>query len=165
MKKIKELFKKWFRKKNSETIKEVIELAVMPCPIVHPFDLMETLGITITFQTRKPIVINSEDILLFAVYDDKENFVGSFFCVEEEGKYFGNIVGTNKIIACEKDTFVFKKTDEIIYPMRKGYKLTAQFVYPEIIPQAYKNNNIVVHQFTEENTMLQALDYCLSYTE
>ena len=164
MKKLKELFNKLFRRKNSET--EVIKLGELPALIVHPFDLMQTLGITIAYKTAKPVQINSDDILQFALYDtEKDEFVGTFFCIERNDRYFGNIIGSNDIITCGKKAFRFEKTDKVIYPMGGHYTLAARFKSPEIFPVAFLKKDIVVHKFIEENTITQAFDYCLSFTD
>ena len=164
MKKLKELFNKLFRKKNDET--EVSKLGELPALIVHPFDLLQTLGIVIAYKTAKPVQICSDDILQFALYGtEKDEFIGTFFCVEREGRYFGNIIGSSDIITCGKNAFRFEETDKIIYPMGGNYTLSAIFKSPEIFPAAFLKKDVVVHKFIEENTITQAFDYCLSFLD
>lgn len=164
MEKLKNFFKKLFCKKNSEKGLAVI-LCELTALIVHPFDLMESLGIAIAYNTKKPVAINSEELLQFALYDNRDEFIGTFFGVEREGLYFGNIIGSDEIIAFDRETFKPKATDEIVYPMAKDYTLVAKFKSPEIFPTEFRHNSIVVHKFDEETTICQAIDYALAYKE
>ena len=142
-----------------------VVLSELPALIVHPFDLMESLGIAIAYNTKKPVAINSDELLQFALYDNQDKFIGTFFGVEREGRYFGNIIGSDEIIAFGKETFKLKATDEIVYPMRKDYTLVAKFKSPEIFPLEFRHNSISVHNFDEEATISQAIDYALACTE
>ena len=164
MKKLKELFKKLFHKKNNETGKVTV-LCKLPTLAVHPFDLMENLGIAIVYNTKQPVAINSDELLQFALYDEQNNFLGTFFGVEREERLYGNIIGTDEIIACDKKSFTFKITDEVIYPMGNNYSLAAKFKSPEIFPTEFRHKDISVHKFDEETTVYQAFDYALAYTE
>ncbi|MBP5398852.1 MAG: hypothetical protein J6Y53_00355 [Alphaproteobacteria bacterium] len=165
MKKIKAIFEKWFHKKETK----VTTLGELPDLIVHPFDLLKTLGIALAHKTGKPIKISSDELLQFALYDKKDNFVGTFFCIERKKRYFGNIIGSADIISCGKKAFRFEETDKIIYPMgnRMGvnYTLSAIFKSPHVIPIAFLRKDVVVRKFLKENTINQAIDYCLSFMD
>ncbi len=164
MKKIKELFKKLFHKKNIETETGITKLGDLPALIVHPFDLLKTLGIAIAHKTGQPVKISSDELLQFALYSkEKDEFVGTFFCVERDEQYYGNIIGSNEVIACNKTAFRFEETDKIIYPMGGNYTLSAVFKSPKIYPIAFLHGKVTIRTFDEETTMTQALDYAIEY--
>ena len=140
-------------------------LCKLPALIVHPFDLMESLGIAIAYNTKNPVAIDSNQLLQFALYDKQDEFIGTFFGVEREGHCYGNIIGSDEIIAFDRETFKPKVTDEIVYPMAKDYTLIAKFKSPEIFPIEFRHNKITVKEFDEETTICQAIDYALAYKE
>ncbi len=164
MKKLKELFSRLFHKKNNETGKVTV-LYEMSTLAVHPFELMQALGIAIVYNTKQPVAINSDELLQFALYDEQNNFLGTFFGVEREGRLYGNIIGTDEIIVCDRKSFTFKITDEIVYPIGKNNTLVAKFKSPEIFPTEFRHNNTLVHKFDEETTIYQALECAIAYNE
>jgi len=168
MKKLKNFFKKLFCKQNSKTeteteTKTVTVLCKLPSLIVHPFDLIENLAIAVVYNTKKPVVVNSDELMQFALYDNQDKFIGTFFCVERDEQYYGNIIGSNEVIACSKTAFRFEETDKIIYPMGGNYTLSAVFKSPEIYPIAFLHGKVTIRTFDEETTMTQALDYAIEY--
>lgn len=170
MKKLKNFFKKLFCKQNSKTetkteTETVTVLCKLPSLIVHPFDLIENLAIAVVYNTKKPVVVNNDELMQFALYDNQDKFIGTFFGIESDGLCYGNIIGSDEIIACDKKSFKFEITNKIVYPMNKGYTLVAKFKSPEIFPIEFRHNNISVHKFDEETTICQAIEYALAYTE
>lgn len=95
-------------------------LLKMQCGVVHPYDLKEPLLMAIVSRTLLPAWANVTDIKLYSLYDrDNNSFVGSFYALEREDGFYGNIVGSPEIWFLEKDAFIYKKTKELFVPLEK----------------------------------------------
>ncbi len=91
--------------------------------VVHPADLMHPLCMAMAWHTKKPVAASIGDIRLYAVYDlGDDSFLGSFYALEHDGMYYGNIVGSLKIFTCKTDAFRFEETDELFVPLRNDGK-------------------------------------------
>ncbi|MCM1322640.1 MAG: hypothetical protein NC218_00460 [Acetobacter sp.] len=94
-------------------------LLEMPYNIVHPADLMESLLMAMAYQTKEPVCSSVKDIKLFSLYD-RENgaFLGSFYALERNGLFYGNIVGSSQIFSCTTKMFRMDETDKLFAPLK-----------------------------------------------
>lgn len=97
---------------------EVQALLEMPVAVVYPDNLMESLAIAMVLDSKEAITLSVSDIKLYKIYDVKSgSFLGSFYAIERNGRYYGNIVGSTQIISCDKSAFRFEKSDEVYVPL------------------------------------------------
>lgn len=102
--------------KLNEGVRVLME---MPYNIVHPANLMESLLMAIAYQAREPVCCSVKDIVLYSIYDHETGaFLGSFYALEHDGLFYGNIVGSAQIFSCSKTAFRFEKTDMLYAPLR-----------------------------------------------
>ncbi|MBP3547025.1 MAG: hypothetical protein J6K16_07885 [Alphaproteobacteria bacterium] len=86
--------------------------------VIYPADVVEELGVAICLDNQKEVCLNSNDIKLYDMFRiDNSGFVGSFYAFEYADKYYGYIVGDNRIISCLKTSFIFKETDKMTIPL------------------------------------------------
>lgn len=139
--------------------------------IIHPADMMEELAISIALSGKKAVSCNLKEIHLFDMSFLNGEFIGSFYALENGGLYYGNIVGQNDIIVCEKNAFSFVETERVIVPLRK----TKSLVYA-LVCSYTKENGLLKPQkfgsfrhdtfetelknFTENISAKEALEYC-----
>lgn len=134
------MLKGWFSSKKEVDLVEktlppkgeVRVLMEMPYNVVHPGDLMEPLLMAISTRTLQPVGANVTDIKLYSLYDRDDNtFIGSFYALERDGGFYGNLVGSSKICFLEKDAFKYKKTEELVVPLenKAGKRLVLICVY------------------------------------
>lgn len=93
-------------------------LLEMPHNIVHPADLMESLLMAISYQTRGAVCCSVKDIELYNMFDQDDSFLGSFYALNHEGVFYGNIVGSPQVFSCAPDAFRFEKTNLLYAPLR-----------------------------------------------
>lgn len=93
-------------------------LGEMPHCIVHPADLMEWMLMMIAYQTKDPAFCSIGDIKLYSLYN-RENgaFQGSFYALEWEGLFYGNIVGSPQVFSCSAKAFRMEETDKLFAPL------------------------------------------------
>lgn len=88
-----------------------------------PIDLLEPLGIAIAMDSKEAFIISIDKIKLYDMYDaEEDSFLGSFYAVEHNGKYYGNIVGSRQIISCNPKAFRFVETQDVIVPLHNDEK-------------------------------------------
>ncbi|MCI5543964.1 MAG: hypothetical protein MR368_00625 [Azospirillum sp.] len=181
--KLSSLFKKkavsqeWQKSNQDTTVKEKHPGMVKTCLrlsklVVHPSDMLEELSIAFVTDCRKSIIFSAAEIRLFDMFD-KNEFIGSFYALERNGFYYGNIVGRKEIVACEVDAFTFVETNRVVFPLAYKGQLLQAFVYAydrkngKLTPLFFgdfENGTCkeILHDFSPEDSVKQAFDYCKS---
>lgn len=129
LEKLKRIFRK--RKKqpsangnpNSEkTSKVLLKLEHL---VLYPHDLMESFGCAIALDTLKPAMLSVRNIQLYKLYSPNGNkFIGSCYAFLQDGKYYGNIIGSDEVFVCRKDAYRFVKTEVLYAPLRYTGNIT-----------------------------------------
>lgn len=139
--------------------------------IIHPCDMMEKLGITIARETLTDIALNLNEITLFDMFNFAGDFIGSFYAFKYNDLYFGNIVGSNEIIACETDAFKFVQTDMLkipfkiqeqnLYALLCKYNVKTGSMFP-VLWGRFDNGtlNKELHAFPQNTSMNDAITFC-----
>lgn len=116
-------FKKFFcfLKPKDEFDAEIERLLETCHSVVTPSDLFAGVGLAIILYTGEITEISSNEIKLYALRNKKDNsFLGSFYAIKQNGRYFGSFVGTDSVITCMPDAFLFKETDKVYVPLKKN---------------------------------------------
>lgn len=90
----------------------------MPQCIVHPADLMQSLGMAMAYVLREGVYFSVSDIKLFELRDrETKAFLGSCYAMCYKGLYYANVIGGTEVFSCESDAFDFKPTEELLAPV------------------------------------------------
>lgn len=114
--------KKFFcrQSKDEELEKRFERILETCCSVITPSDLFAGVGLAIILHTAKMVEISLDEIKLYALRDKKSKaFLGSFYAVKHDGLYYGSFVGTDSIVVCAPDAFLFKETDKVYVPLKK----------------------------------------------
>lgn len=156
----------------------VQQILNLPEAYIHPKDFMEELSVAIVMDTGKPLQLSSPEIKLYQLNDVRNgNFLGSFYGVMREGKYYGYHLGSKHIISCSPQAFVFKETEQLTVPLAQMkdsvYVLICQYTCDNgrLIPQRFGELTIdgqekaILHTFEEGTTVGGAFKYCRTHIE
>ena len=138
------------------------QILSLPEAYIHPKDFMEELSIAIVMDTGKPLHLSSPEIKLYQLNDVRDgNFLGSFYGVMREGKYYGYHLGSKHIISCSPQAFVFKETEQLTVPLAQMkdsvYVLICQYTCDNgrLIPQ----QKLVVYDLSQATVISQSSGY------
>ena len=160
---------------KSEEIGIVQKLVSLSSSGIHPSDFMEELSIGLAFDISGPISFSSCDIKLYSLISlDHGGFIGSFYGLFKEGKYYGYIVGGPDIICCYPTAFKFEETDELFIPLVRrgedGYALIGRYNrfqgslkplrFIKVREPIYAHQECILHHFEENQSMSDAIKYC-----
>lgn len=160
---------KLLEEKTEDKTEQVKVLMEMSYTVFHPADVMESLLMAMVLQTKAPAAASVKDIKLYSLYDCKDGFfVGSFYALKHNGRFFGNIVGNRQIISCSERAFRFERTDELTIPLeykdKKLWTLAGKYqaqrgqVSINSLRQMDENTQqgIVVHKFAAGTSFSEA---------
>lgn len=168
MKFLSRLTGRFFKKKHPGMVRTCIHMSQN---IIHPCNMMEELGIAVATDTREAVAYNSDEIILFDMFDFGGDFIGSFYALKRNGLYYGNIVGRREIVACETDAFRFVKTDLLKIPFMQ----TEQTLHAMLCRYNTKTGSISpilfgifeagklakeLHRFSPETPLREAMEHC-----
>ncbi|MBP3687218.1 MAG: hypothetical protein J6J35_02505 [Alphaproteobacteria bacterium] len=156
------IFRKIFKKKSSvqteeqalqvEDEQKIRVLLEMENCVLCPIDLLEPLSIAVVMDSKKAFMISVDKIKLYAMYDAEEDtFLGSFYAVKRNGKYYGNIVGSWQIVSCRPTAFRFVKTDEVVAPLRNDEKS----VFALVCRYVQKSGELMVERLEKKDISTQ----------
>lgn len=160
---------------KSDEIGMVQKLLSVPSAGIHPADFMEELSLAIVLDFSGPVSLSSTDVRLYNLISlDHGGFVGSFYGVFKEGKYYGYIVGGPDIICCYPTAFKFEKTDELFIPLVRrgedGYALIGKYNrfqgslkplrFVKVKEPISIGQEQVLHSFSKDSKMSEAIKYC-----
>lgn len=160
---------------KSDEIGMVQKLIGLPEAGIHPADFMEELSIALAMDTDGPMSLSSTDIKLYNLISlDHGSFVGSFYGIFKEGKYYGYIVGGPDIICCYPTAFKFEETDELFIPLKRkganGYALICHYIrqkgslkpkrFIKVKEPVKIGNEQVLHTFAEDCSLRAAMSFC-----
>ncbi len=160
---------------KSDEIGMVQKLLSVPSAGIHPADFMEELSLAIVLDFSGPVSLSSTDVRLYNLISlDHGGFVGSFYGVFKEGKYYGYIVGGPDIICCYPTAFKFEKTDELFIPLVRrgedGYALIGKYNrfqgslkplrFVKVKEPISIGQEQVLYSFSKDSKMSEAIKYC-----
>ena len=156
----------------------VQQILNLPEAYIHPQSFMEELSVAIVMDTGKPLQLSSPEIKLYQLNDVRNgNFLGSFYGVMREGKYYGYHLGSKHIISCSPQAFVFKETEQLIVPLAKVndtlYVLICHYTCDDgrLFPQRFVElmqdgqEKSVLYRFEQDTTIGAAFNYCRTHIE
>ena len=160
---------------ESSKIGMVKKILSVPSAGIHPADFMEELGLALVLDISGPVSLSSTDIKLYNLISLVHGgFVGSFYGVFKEGKYYGYIVGGPDIICCYPTAFKFEETDELFIPLVRrgedGYALIGKYNrhqgslkplrFVKVNEPMAVGQEQVLHSFSKDSRMNEAIKYC-----
>lgn len=160
---------------KSEEIGIIQKLVDISSPGIHPSDFMEELSIGLALGISGSISFSSSDVKLYNLISLVHGgFIGSFYGLFKEGKYYGYIVGGPDIICCYPTAFKFEETDELFIPLVRrgedGYALIGRYNrfqgslkplrFIKVREPIYAHQESILHHFDENQGMGTAIKYC-----
>lgn len=160
---------------KSSEIGMVKKILSVPSAGIHPADFMEELSLAIVLDISGPVSLSSTDIKLYNLISlDHGGFVGSFYGIFKEGKYYGYIVGGPDIICCYPTAFKFEETEELFIPLVRrgedGYALIGTYNrhqgslkplrFVKVNEPIAVGQEQVLHRFSKNNSMSEVIKYC-----
>ena len=127
--------------------------------IVYPYELLEPLAMAIALDSKRAFGMSVDEIKLYEMYDPNEpSFLGSFYALEYNGRYYGNIVGSRQIISCSPNAFHFVKTEKLFVPLRtEGENIFVMVCH--YTPK--KSQSIEVERLEKRRCHRKTLKFCI----
>ncbi len=92
----------------------------MNAPVVYPEDLLEAIALAISLNLGTAVLLSAENISLYHIYMPEDNeYLGCFYGVKFQGRYYGNVLGRDEIISFSDSLFCVKESQDLLLPLRK----------------------------------------------